>query len=456
MSARRPFWTGLCVVCAALMVGAMTGGCPFPFDLDPNTPAGDPNTPDADPNDEPNTPADTGFANTTDKTNAGAKYVGSTACQQCHTQIAEWQTEHGHAYKLNRIEGQAPEYPAAGVRAGVPAPPEGFEWTDVAYVIGGYTKKARYIDHDGYILITGIEGIPTQWNLDFPPNGTTAGFVNYEAERETPKPYDYSCFVCHTTGALPQDEDFPEYEEGRPGFAGSFEEPGIQCEACHGPGGGHFTTSGDEVVIDKSAIFVDLTGTDSCKQCHNRPYDSQDGKILSSGGYVQHHEQGPELAASGGHATFSCTTCHDPHRSAVYDAENAIRKSCTDCHADATMARHDGKIYTRGDGYTETLSCESCHMPYATKSGSANTFGSGRIGDTRTHIFRISTEADDYTSFFSDDGSEVRRDSSGRAAVTVDFVCLRCHNDAEGSTIFSLTVDRAAEIAASVHTTVAP
>jgi len=67
----------------------------------------------------------------------------------------------GHPYKLNKVEnGQPPEYPFSEV----PQPPEGYTWDDVAYVIGGYGWKARFIDHDGFI-ITGDADATTQHNL---------------------------------------------------------------------------------------------------------------------------------------------------------------------------------------------------------------------------------------------------------------------------------------------------
>ena len=49
-------------------------------------------------------------------------------------------------------------------------------WTDISYVIGGYIRQARFIDLEGYTLVTGVTGVDTQWNLSFPPNGTEPGF----------------------------------------------------------------------------------------------------------------------------------------------------------------------------------------------------------------------------------------------------------------------------------------
>lgn len=389
--------------------------------------------------------------NWTDITNGQAKFVGSSACRNCHTDIASLHERHGHSFTLNRIQDGAPRFPT-GTSAGVPNPPPGFDWSAISYVLGGYAKGATYFDQQGYVLSTGLTGVATQWNLLFPPNGTTAGFAEFESTATTPITYEYDRFVHETTGAKPQDPADPHFQENRPGFRGTWSEAGVQCEACHGPGSGHFGTSGGDVRIDTSRIFIDPYGTDTCRACHTRPFGDTSGAILAKDGYIQEHEQWAELQASGGHSEFSCTTCHDPHRSVTFDRANAIRNECTACHTDRNMAGHKGKVYTRADGYTEELTCASCHMTYATRSRSAATPAAagpfGRIGDTRTHIFRISTQPIDFTGFFTADGSQVVRDADGRAAVTVDFVCIRCHND---TVPFPMTVERAAEIAGQVH-----
>jgi hypothetical protein len=67
------------------------------------------------------------------------------------------------------------------------------------------------------------------------------------------------------------------------------------------------------------------------------------------------------------------------------------------------------------------VECKDCHMPYATLSAQA--LGPHQ-GDERTHIFRIN--ADPSAPMFSPDGSSVVQ-VGGEAAVTLDFVCQRCH-----------------------------
>jgi hypothetical protein len=89
------------------------------------------------------------------------------------------------------------------------------------------------------------------------------------------------------------------------------------------------------------------------------------------------------------------------------------------------MAIHGG--FQRGEhrGAILRVVYSLLHEP----SASTDVVGTvGRIGDTRTHIFRIDTEPNDYHSFFTSDGTAVAKDDRGQAAVTMDFVCFRCHN----------------------------
>ncbi len=421
-------------ISGALALGLLlnVAGCPAPDDGGANPP---------------------GYSNISDKSNDGARYVGASACSACHADYAAVHRQHGHANSLSAGVGQPPLLSAAATDARVPSPPGGFEWTDIAYIVGGYLRRAIFVDHGGYLLTTGLTGTATQWLLDFGPNATTAAFDAYEPAADAPLPFDYSCFQCHTTGAQRQDPARPEFQDGRPGLAGTWSEDGVQCEACHGPGSQHFTIAGGQVQIRRDRIFVDLDGSQTCVGCHGGGLDESSHTIQARGGYIEHFEQADELAASGYHARFACGVCHDPHTSTVYDRASAIRNQCRACHTDVTDAKHGGKVYVRAsDGYSEPVTCESCHMPYASLGGGTaapSVVGeTARVADVRTHIFRINVAPLDYTAFFSDDGSQVRLDENGEAAVTVDFICLRCHN---GNGLFDLTLPRAAEIAEFMH-----
>ncbi len=111
--------------------------------------------------------------NETDTSSPNAGYVESAACDSCHRDIGALHRIHGHSQPLTAILGASPPFPDAGLRAGVPDPPSGFAWPDVSYVLGGYTSKALFMDGGGFFVTTGATGVDTQWNLAFPPNGTS-------------------------------------------------------------------------------------------------------------------------------------------------------------------------------------------------------------------------------------------------------------------------------------------
>lgn len=387
------------------------------------------------------------YGNSTDFTNGNSTYIGSAACIGCHSNYGAMHSLHGHAHALNRVQGQAPAYPAVVAPVGVPDPPAGFGWNDISYVIGGYQKTALFVNLDGYVLTNGVDLTDTRWNLDHAPNGTVAGFVPYEPGLASPKPFEFSEFRHRTTGAMAQDPAFPEFQDNRPGIGGTWIENGVQCEACHGPGARH---------VSRTFLrnqFVDPTGAMTCYACHSRPFGSTSAVISAQDGYLLPQTEYPSLLSSGGHKDFRCTYCHNPHASVNYDRENAIRNECTACHTDQNMALHEDNVLMRGE-YTEEVTCQSCHMAYATRSGSSATAavvgGLGRMGDSRSHIFRINTERVGFEAMFTADGSEVVKDAEGRAAVTVDFVCLRCHN---GIGAFTLSINSAADIALNIHET---
>lgn len=434
----RPDCLGrLLAVPLALIMLALVGGCPASM-----TP---PDDGDAD--------FDGGslvFNNTTDLTNDGATYIGSDACAACHRQIGETIALHGHSQALHQIEDGPPTYPEEGSRAGVPNPPDGYDWGDISYVISGYLLGAFFVDDEGYVMTTGVDGVDTQWNLEYLPPDTAEGFVSYKPEQAEPLPYAYeTCFRCHTTGPQPRSAENPRSQGNRPGILGTWEEAGVRCEACHGPGSNHAPNP------EARDIFVDTTSADTCGRCHAAGDTPE--VIVATDGYIKSNSQYSELLASGGHSGFTCTICHDPHASMAYDRSNGWRNECTACHRDQNLAFHERFTFERGE-YTEEMDCQSCHMPFTGKSNSVagtevvGTFG-GRMGDVRSHIFRIDMVNAEYTAMFSEDGSQVVTDAQGRAAVTVDFVCLRCHNGVGNA--FLMTPEAALRLSQNIHTNAA-
>ncbi|MGE3182695.1 MAG: multiheme c-type cytochrome, partial [Phycisphaerae bacterium] len=326
----------------------------------------------------PNPPATNnppGFENASDPTNGGATFVGSAACTACHSDVAALHRGHPHANTLQVLDGRAPRLPEElMIELPADAPPNR-EWTDVAYWVGGIATAARLINGEGFTIVDEMAAEEIIWSPGDLGNGVPAGYRWHAAEGAIE--FDFDCFRCHTTGAMNESA----FQDSRTGAAGTWTEPGVQCEACHGPGSRHFTVALGEPVVDTSSVFVDSDGSQSCRACH------QAGTQLAGrDGFIAPYQQWTELRASGGHADFACTVCHDPHLGLRADRASAIRNECRVCHADTSMAGHGGAMFVRGN-ISESLSCESCHMPYATKNvlmAAADAAGSaGRIGDVR-------------------------------------------------------------------------
>lgn len=432
---RHPFGRSVLVALLAALpaAGLMLAGCPQP----PTSPGVNP------PNSTP------GFNNTTDPTNNNARYIGAAACAACHADIGATAAMHGHANALTPIDDGPPSFNEAGTRAGVPQPPGDLSFADLAYVIGGYRINAFFVGVDGFVLTDGTSGFETGWLLDFPALGREAQFAPYLPAQAEPLPYPYDCFRCHTTGPMPQDADMPMFQDNRRGILGTWVEAGVQCEACHGPGSNHAPN------FARRDLFVDPTNN-TCARCH---LDGDDPNVIhavtadNGQRFINTNTQVAELRASGGHKAFTCSICHDPHASTTYDRANGIRNECSACHGDMNLARHAGVVFRRGD-YEEPVTCESCHMPFTGLNGqpaTADVIGmDARQGEIRGHIFRINSDsASAAADFFTADGEAVQKNADGEAAVTLDFVCLRCHNGLGNA--FPLTVEGAPRVAPNLH-----
>ncbi|KAB2881579.1 hypothetical protein F9K33_00565 [bacterium] len=330
-------------------------------------------------------------------------YVGSETCAtaDCHPDIYADFVKSGHPYKVQKLNGVAPTFPA-GTSAGVPNPPAGTSWTDFEYVIGGYGWKARFLKSDGFVYGTGGNGGGqglNQYNL------ATSAFADYNKTSETK--YDYNCFICHTTGADPD-------SAWKPNMFGNFQFTGVQCEECHDKGSQHaFNPEGIPMLIDRTNAL--------CGKCHQR--GGYTATVPVNKGFVEHHEQYNELKASP-HSNLSCVTCHDPHKGLLYFRDNSNGNMKIEC---TSSGCHTGKIQ---NGPHASVDCAKCHMAYTGKSAIA---ANVHKGDISSHIFKINDTAVPKDSMFtigSMTGTGSIRLASGKSAgVTLDWACYSCHKD---------------------------
>lgn len=314
------------------------------------------------------------------------EFVGSAACAECHEGTYERFSRSGHAWALTPvIDGQAPRIPSGEVRN----PPEEMSWSDVAYVVGGFQWKAHFVDQDGFL----VTGEAAQFNLD--NNQLEAGgeFAAYHPGEELP----FDCGACHATGFSRQGAP-----SAQAGMVGSFVQPGVQCEACHGPGSLH--------VNNPYAFSPDVSrDAQKCRDCH------MSGEIETTDGFIQHtnHEYGDLFP--GKHALIDCVDCHDPHAGVIGPREArqpAIRATCEGCHFQQAQVE---KVHRQ-----IRIACDTCHMPQLIQNalGAPGSF----MADLKTH--QVVINAGQMSQFTEDD--------SILPQLGLETACRQCHNSELG------------------------
>ncbi|MCX8069035.1 MAG: cytochrome c family protein, partial [Thermodesulfovibrionales bacterium] len=142
------------------------------------------------------------------KTMVGAVYVGSAECKKCHERkFLEWTTTL-HS-KMMQDAKTNPQAILGDFKSTTKDRP--FEKSDVDFVLGNRWKQ-QYLKKEGddYIVL------PASYNLT--KNRWEPAYPSKAQKRSWFK----ECAGCHATGV-----DVAKR---------TFKEPGIGCEACHGPG----------------------------------------------------------------------------------------------------------------------------------------------------------------------------------------------------------------------------
>lgn len=251
---------------------------------------------------------------------AGSDYSGAAACQKCHPANFAEQSASAHASSLKRSSATQPGEWAFG--AGVQAitfvkrqdPDHYLELGETWYrKIGGFALTPGHRNRSGVL---------------YPIFDPSAAILR--------------CFSCHSTGPLsfsPDESIVPH-------------EPGVRCEACHGPGAAHVRNPRQIPMRDPGRLSAeDLNRL--CGECHRMPAAAGDSTDLRNPWNARHQ---PLLLAvsrcfreSGGR--LNCLTCHSPHapletRLSGYDSK------CQNCHV---QVAHKASIAGRA--------CAGCHMP---------------------------------------------------------------------------------------------
>jgi hypothetical protein len=201
-----------------------------------------------------------------------AQFVGSQTCAECHQAYYDSFIASGHPWILNPVADAAPTI--AGNRA-IRTLPEGLEWANVAYVVGGYNWKANFVDKIG-ALVTG-ETAQLNFANRLLESRQRAYVVPYHPGEE--KPFD--CGACHTTG---YDRPRATRTAGMPNIVGAF----ATSPACNArPATGRAASTSTTPHGGPQARGSTATGSSVCA-CH------MSGELVAADGFIQHtgHEYG--------------------------------------------------------------------------------------------------------------------------------------------------------------------
>ena len=323
-------------------------------------------------------------------------YVGSDVCKSCHLEHYDaWRrTLHSKMLQdavankdvfVTEIDPKVIKEDLKLIEKKLKVPLDEFmipDVKDVKYTIGSQWKQRYLVKKGGDYYIA-----PTQFNID------SGRWVNYHEQDWDKRPWLLKCGGCHATGV-----DLDKK---------SFVEPGVGCEACHGPGSHHAALPATET-FEKRNMIVNpskLTGgvaAQICGACHNRGKSTHvkgsgwavgyrpgkaletfyrsigpgDKHLYSNGFSKGHHQQYIDWRKSK-HAEsgVNCMTCHTVHElgNPTFSGKTKVSgdKLCTSCHEQiAKVGAH--KVHTFGN-------CANCHMPKIAKSADA--------GDIRSHVF---------------------------------------------------------------------
>jgi predicted CXXCH cytochrome family protein len=325
-----------------------------------------------------------------DRATVATGYVGSTICAGCHgEEHAAW-VGSPHALGLRFADPGTVQAPFDGAIRGFASLPVrpvrrgaglAFEVASdsgptrelaLAWVVGGaHLEQFLTATAGGRLqaLPIGYDTAAAQWFDIFPEAPAADEWSHWTGPGMTA---NGRCLVCHTTG-------FEKgYREATDTYDSRWAEPGVGCEACHGPGASHVAARrrGEPDGVEYGAIANREQAMRTCAPCHVRGVEAApvripgdplvavvDPELLDTDVYYADGQVRDEafewtsfqLSRMASHGVV-CQDCHETHRARLRAEGDAL---CLGCHADSlAMASH-----THHAAQGEGARCVGCHMP---------------------------------------------------------------------------------------------
>jgi predicted CXXCH cytochrome family protein len=315
---------------------------------------------------------------------AGAKYVGSRACQSCHAGVyARWQKT-----PMANIVRDPREHPEAILPDLATDTIAKFTKDDVGLVYGSIWKQRYFtkVGDDYYPEPAQWDIVNKVWRAYFVANGTDWWATHYPPDNFK-RPTSALCDGCHSVNFSIQDHSVTEWNVG--------------CERCHGPGSEHAAKPSRANIFNPARQNY-VAASDTCIQCHSQgqplgnpiegkyydwPVGFRVGLDLADFWKLEEHKlgdttfthfpdgtahknrmQGNDFVQSVMYRRgVTCFSCHDVHGTSNYAQLRApVNQLCLTCHAaggpngprTATLEAH-----THHKAGTPGSECVDCHMP---------------------------------------------------------------------------------------------
>lgn len=255
----------------------------------------------------------------------------------------------------------------------------------ILYAFGNAHIAQTYVyRHNGKLYearvsyYSGIDGL--DWTIGDALNAPPS--LEEAAGRDIHSDEARNCFSCHGTAAT---LDTKLHLDGMV--------PGVNCEACHGPGAKHVEAmksgSGENLYIfNPKTLEPETLSQEFCGACH-RGVDTV-AMMPDLGGMNNVRFQPYRIFNSRGHdpndQRLACTACHDPHSDLKRD-DSSYDGKCTGCHT-SQGEKLVGKQNDRAMSHTASGArtcpvakerCVSCHMPKVELPGAHFQFTDHRI-----------------------------------------------------------------------------
>jgi hypothetical protein len=319
------------------------------------------------------------------------EYIGARDCRSCHRDVGGTFEESYHARTLLDVEdeddkdlilgdfAQGEDLRTVTFSDGETRP---FGPEDIFLTLGTGRRKQAYLfelDRNEYLLL------PAQWDVT---SQTWEPLALADDWPDDAYQFGPNCAGCHTVGL-----DVEDYR---------WEDEGVQCEACHGPGSAHADLADEAGSRPSDEEYAAIVGAINiawdaqvCGQCHIRGHEPDQnhpfpidylpgGNLLDPEVFVPVAPDDKSYWWPTGHAKQSYMQFNEWLNSSHASALNTMRasgfagESCLQCHSgdyrsnEALIARYDEG---ERDGVPPEpitlqsaewgITCVNCHNPHA-------------------------------------------------------------------------------------------